>query len=135
MPSVVEVTAKGSSESLNIHLPFFFMGPASYHMRDKDLLKSLPGIPMYDELEPFIQDWDMKKWDFQHAVISTQYLSKEDPGRISAWANREFFSRPGRAQRILYNERYHPACRLIAKSYVETADVHARAAFHDEIFV
>lgn len=99
------------------------------------ILTPLPGIPMYNEVEPYIQDWDMKKWDFQHAVVSTKYLTKDDLGRLSAWANREFFSRPGRVQRILYNERYHPACRLIAKSYVETGDAHTRAAVHDEIFV
>jgi len=99
------------------------------------IVTPLPGIPMYKEIEPYIQDWDLRKWDFQHAVVSTKYLSKEDLGRLSAWANREFFSRPGRVQRILYNEKYHPTCRLIAKSYVETADAHTRAAVNDEIFV
>ncbi len=99
------------------------------------IMTPLPGIPIRSEVEPYVKDWDLRKWDFQHAVVSTKYLSKEDLGRLSAWANREFYSRPGRIQRILYNEQYNPLCRLIAKSYIETADAHTRAAVNDEIFV
>lgn len=99
------------------------------------IMTPLPGIPMYDELKPFIQDWDLKKWDFQHAVINTKHLSKDDVGRLAAWANREFYSKPGRIQRILYDKNYHPLCRLIARCYVETADKHAQAAMKNEVFV
>jgi len=99
------------------------------------IMTPLPGIPIYDELKQYIKDWDLSKWDFQHAVVSTKYLSKEDLGRLAAWANREFYSKPGRIQRVLYNKNYHPTCRLIARCYVETADKHAQAAIKDEIFV
>ncbi|MDY6820172.1 MAG: radical SAM protein [Deferribacterota bacterium] len=99
------------------------------------IMTPLPGIPIYDELKQYIKDWDLSKWDFQHAVVSTKYLSKEDLGRLAAWANREFYSKPGRVQRVLYNKNYHPTCRLIARCYVETADKHAQAAIKDEIFV
>lgn len=99
------------------------------------IMTPLPGIPMYDEVKDFIKERDLLKWDFQHAVICTKYLSKEDLGRLAAWANREFYSQPGRVHRILYDKRYHPLCRLIARSYVETTDAHARAAVNDEIFV
>jgi len=99
------------------------------------IMTPLPGIPMYKELEPYTEDWDLRKWDFQHAVLRTKYLSREDLGRLAAWANREFYSQPGRVQRILYYKKYHPFCRLIARSYVETTDAHARAAVNNEIFV
>ena len=99
------------------------------------IMTPLPGIPIYNELKPFIKDWNLEKWDFQHAVISTKYLSREDVGRLAAWANREFYSKPGRIQRVLYDKNYHPLCRLIARCYVETADAHAQAAIKDEIFV
>jgi len=99
------------------------------------IMTPLPGIPMYKDLEPFIEDQDLRKWDFQHAVVSTKYLSKEDLGRLAAWANREFYSQPGRVQRILYDKKYHPFCRLTARCYIETAEAHTRAAIEDEIFV
>ena len=99
------------------------------------IMTPLPGIPMYKELEPFIEDQDLRKWDFQHAVVSTKYLSKEDLGRLAAWANREFYSQPGRVQRILYDKKYHPFCRLTARCYIETAEAHTKAAIEDEIFV
>lgn len=99
------------------------------------ILTPLPGLPMYKEIEPYIEDWDLRKWDYQHAVIRTKYLSKEDVGRLAAWTNREFYSQPGRVQRILYYKKYHPSCRLIARIYVETTDAHARAAVKGEIFV
>ncbi len=99
------------------------------------IMTPLSGIPIYKELEPYIEDWDLRKWDFQHAVIRTKYLSREDLGRLAAWVNREFYSQPGRVERILYYKNYHPSCRLIARSYVETIDAHARAAVNNEIFV
>lgn len=98
-------------------------------------LTPLPGIPMYKELEPYIEDWDLRKWDFQHAVIRTKHLSREELGRLTAWANREFYSKPGRVQRILYYEKFDPNMRLLARSYVETTGAHAKAAIEGEIFV
>jgi len=90
---------------------------------------------MYEELKSYIVDNDLRKWDFQHAVVRTKYLSKEDLGRLAAWSNREFYSKPGRVQRILYYKGFHPFCRLVARSYIETAEAHTRAAVQDEIFV
>ena len=99
------------------------------------ILTPLPGIPMYNSLKPFIEEPDYQKWDFQHAVISTKHLSREDVGRLAGWANREFYSRPGRIERILHKKEYDPFCHLIASSYVETAEDHAIATTKDEIFV
>ena len=99
------------------------------------IMTPLPGIPMYEELKSYIVDNDLRKWDFQHAVVRTKYLSKEDLGRLAAWANREFYSQPGRVQRILYHKKYHPFCRLAARSYIETTEAHEQAAIKNEIFV
>lgn len=99
------------------------------------LMTPLPGIPMYDELQPYIVEHDLQKWDFQHAVVKTKHLSKEDVGRLAAWTNREFYSKPGRIQRILYYQGFHWFCHITARSYIETAEAHARAAMQDEIFV
>ena len=43
----------------------------------------------------------MLKWDFLHPVVPTDHLSIEDLGRLGAWGMREFYSKPGRIQRIL----------------------------------
>ncbi len=47
---------------------------------------------------------DMLQWDFLHPVIPTQHLSVEDLGRLGAWGMREFYSQPGRIQRILQSD-------------------------------
>lgn len=46
---------------------------------------------------------DFLKWDFLHPVMPTDHLSIEDLGRLGAWCMREFFSKPGRVQRIMYS--------------------------------
>ncbi len=126
-PEDDEMKIKDRIERLNLIDP---------DMAALQIMTPLPGIPMYKQLEPLVEDWDLRKWDFQHAVIRTKYLSREDLARLAAWANREFYSKPGRVQRILYYKGYHPFCRLIARTYVETAGrEHAQAAVEDKIFV
>jgi len=44
---------------------------------------------------------DFVKWDFLHPVMPTNYLSIQDLGRLGAWCMREFFSKPGRIERIM----------------------------------
>lgn len=44
---------------------------------------------------------DILKWDFLHPVMPTEHLSVEDLGRLGAWCMREFYSKPGRIQRIM----------------------------------
>ena len=46
---------------------------------------------------------DFLKWDFLHPVMPTENLTIEDLGRLGAWCMREFFSKPGRIQRIMYS--------------------------------
>lgn len=44
---------------------------------------------------------DFRAWDFLHPVMPTKYLSIEDLGRLGSWCMREFFSKPGRINRIM----------------------------------
>ena len=54
---------------------------------------------------------DFLKWDFLHPVMPTDYLSIEDLGRLGAWCMREFFSKPGRIQRIMTSD-FDPLAKL-----------------------
>lgn len=47
---------------------------------------------------------DFLKWDFLHPVMPTKHLSLEDYGRLGSWCMREFFSKPGRIQRIMTSD-------------------------------
>jgi len=54
---------------------------------------------------------DFLKWDFLHPVMPTEHLSLEDYGRLGAWCMREFFSKPGRIQRIMTSD-FDPLAKL-----------------------
>lgn len=47
---------------------------------------------------------DFVRWDFLHPVMPTNHLTIEDLGRLGSWCMREFFSKPGRVQRIMYSD-------------------------------
>jgi len=96
------------------------------------ILTPLEGIPITKDLYNYIVDFDKSKWDFHHAVIRTKHLSREDLGRLAAWCNAEFYSKPGRIERILSDERYDVYPRLIAKSYVDTVGTFTQAAVAGE---
>lgn len=63
-----------------------------------------PGSPIWKDVVK--RGWvdlktiDILKWDFLHPVIPTDHLSIEDLGQLGAWGMREFYSKPGRMQRI-----------------------------------
>ena len=44
---------------------------------------------------------DFSQWDFLHPVIPTDHLSIDDLGRLGSWCMREFYSKPGRINRIM----------------------------------
>lgn len=54
---------------------------------------------------------DFLKWDFLHPVMPTAHLTLEDYGRLGAWCMREFFSKPGRIQRIM-TSNFDPLAKL-----------------------
>ncbi len=47
------------------------------------------------------EEIDFLKWDFLHPVMPTDHLSVEDLGRLGSWCMREFYSKPGRINRIM----------------------------------
>lgn len=47
---------------------------------------------------------DFSMWDFLHPVIPTNHLSMEELGRLGSWCMREFFSKPGRINRIMESD-------------------------------
>lgn len=66
------------------------------------LLTPMPGSPVWRQAlkQNRIENLDMQNWDAVHTIMPTRYLSKKELGEICAWANREFFSRPHRIERI-----------------------------------
>lgn len=54
---------------------------------------------------------DFREWDFLHPVMATKHLSVEDYGRLGSWCMREFFSKPGRIQRIM-TSNFDPLAKL-----------------------
>ena len=89
------------------------------------LLTPLPGSPVWRQAvrEERIENLDFKNWDAVHSIMPTRYLSREELGKISAWANREFYSKPERIERIRHGytspyvrmkfETYQAAAHLI----------------------
>jgi len=78
----------------------------------------VPGSPLWSKLakEGLLDPTkiDLKKWDFQHPVVPTKYLSVEEVGRLGSWCMREFFSRPHRIHRIM-SGNYSELAKLCVK--------------------
>ncbi len=89
------------------------------------LLTPLPGSPVWRQAvrDERIENLDFHNWDALHSIMPTRYLSREELGKISAWANREFYSKPERIERIRHGytspyvrmkfETYQAAAHLI----------------------
>ena len=61
------------------------------------MLLPVPGMPMYEECKPYIEEPDLKKWDFHQPVVRTKHLTREQLGALAVWANQELFSFEGTA--------------------------------------
>ena len=66
------------------------------------LLTPMPGSPIWRQAlrDTRIETLDLENWDAVHTVMPTRHLSRKELGDISASANRDFFSRPERIERI-----------------------------------
>ena len=93
------------------------------------------GLPMYEELKPYIEERDLAKWDFHHPVVRTKHLSREELGKLSEWANREFYSKGGRVQRILESKTLNPYPKEVFRSYMDSMENYAKAAIDEKIIV
>jgi len=67
------------------------------------LLNPIPGSPIWKRAvkENIIELNDMSLWDLQHSVMPTKYLNRRQLGELTGWSLKEFYSRPGRVDRIL----------------------------------
>ncbi|MFQ5849801.1 MAG: B12-binding domain-containing radical SAM protein [Candidatus Binatia bacterium] len=88
------------------------------------LLTPIPGSPIWRRAlhDNRIENLDLKNWDAVHTVMPTRYLSREELGKLSAWANREFFSRPHRIERVR-NGYASPYVRMKFETYQATANL------------
>jgi anaerobic magnesium-protoporphyrin IX monomethyl ester cyclase len=77
---------------------------------------------------------DLKKWDFQHPVVPTKYLSIEEVGRLGSWCMREFFSRPHRIHRIM-SGRYSELAKLCIKDFMTNISKFEAAATKGDLYV
>lgn len=66
------------------------------------LLTPMPGSPIWRQAlkESRIETLDLQSWDAIHTTMQTRHLSRKELAEISSWANRQFFSRPERIERI-----------------------------------
>ena len=66
------------------------------------LLTPMPGSPIWRQAlrDTRIETLDLENWDAIHTIMPTRHLSRKELGEISASANRDFFSRPERIERI-----------------------------------
>ena len=92
------------------------------------MLLPVPGIPLYDELKEYCEVEDYEHWNFHEPVLRTKHLSREQLGKLAAWANREFYSSKGRVQRVLEDEHINPFPLQIFKSYMKSMDSYAQKA-------
>ncbi len=94
-----------------------------------------PGSPIWADgikrgwIDP--DNLDMLKWDFLHPVVPTEHLSIEDLGRLGAWGMREFYSKPGRIQRILQSN-FDELAKLCFKDVMAGIGKWEAAAVHGE---
>ena len=88
------------------------------------LLTPMPGSPLWHRAmqDDRIENLDLKNWDAVHTVMPTRHLSREELGKVSAWANREFFSKPHRIERIR-NGYTSPYVRMKFETYQAAADL------------
>ena len=99
------------------------------------MMLPVPGMPLYEEFAPYIEEYDLTKWDFHHPIVRTKYLTREQLGRIAAWANQEFYGKNDRVQRILESQVLHPYPKEIFKSYMKSMGKYAKAAIKEEVII
>lgn len=88
------------------------------------LLTPMPGTPIWRQAikEGRIESPDLENWDAVHTVMPTRHLSRKELGELCRWANREFFSRPHRIERLL-NGYTSPYPRMKFETYRKAAEL------------
>ena len=57
------------------------------------MMLPVPGIPIYEEIAPYIEEHDFNKWDFHHPVVRTKHLSPAELGELALQVNQEFYTK------------------------------------------
>ncbi len=99
------------------------------------MMLPVPGIPLYDEFSPYVEEHDLMKWDFHHPIVRTKHLTRQQLGELAEWANREFYTKKNRIQRILESTTLHEYPKNIFKSYMFNLEKFANAATKEEIIL
>lgn len=88
------------------------------------LLTPMPGSPVWHRAlkDNRIESLELENWDAVHSIMPTRHLSRKDLGELCRWANREFFSRPHRIERLL-NGYTSPYPRMKFETYKAAADL------------
>jgi radical SAM superfamily enzyme YgiQ (UPF0313 family) len=88
------------------------------------LLTPMPGSPVWHQANKAerIENLDLSNWDAVHTIMPTRHLSREKLGELSAWANREFYSKPHRIERIR-NGYTSPYVRMKFETYQSAVDL------------
>lgn len=86
------------------------------------LLTPMPGSPVWHRAmkDNRIESLDLDNWDAVHTVMPTRHLTRKELGDLSAWANREFFGKAERIERIK-NGYSSPYVRKKFEAYQSTA--------------
>jgi hypothetical protein len=92
------------------------------------MLLPVPGMPMYEEWKQYIEETDLKKWDFHQPVVRTKHLTREELGELAVWANREFYTKKDRIDRVLSSTVLHPDSKAIFRTYIAGMDEYAKKA-------
>ncbi len=81
-----------------------------------------------------IEETDQRYRDAHHPLCRTTYLSREELGKLTAWANEEYYAKPGRIERLL-NGYTSPYIRIKTKSWLENISSYSNAASKGELFL
>jgi radical SAM superfamily enzyme YgiQ (UPF0313 family) len=92
------------------------------------MLLPVPGMPMYEEWKQYIEETDLKKWDFHQPVVRTKHLTREELGELAVWANREFYTKKDRIDRVFSSTVLHPDSKAIFRTYIAGMDEYAKKA-------
>lgn len=100
------------------------------------LLTPITGSPIHKRAikENIIEVKDLSRWDIEHSIMPTKYLSRKQVGELTSWAFQAFYGKPGRIERIL-NGYSSPYVRTKFLSFKKNAARYEQAAAEDAVAV
>lgn len=99
------------------------------------MMLPVPGIPIYDEIAPFIEEHDFNKWDFHHPVVRTKHLNPAELGELASQVNQEFYTKKNRVGRLLESKVLHPNAIAVFASYMESMQEYQKASVEGKTII